>query len=110
MAAQLGVSEELDTLVCVATGLRKAVGKILRGSIAENDSGAARFIAQVSFYSQSLGVAIAQTSYATDTGGEIQALRQLLEAVELEGVLVQADALHANRPFSFSSPSAKPTS
>jgi len=51
-----------------------------------------------------------QTTYATDTNGEIQALRQLLEAVELEGVLVQADALHANRPFSSTSPSAAPTS
>jgi len=51
-----------------------------------------------------------QTTYATDAGGEIQALRQLLEAVELEGVLVQADALHANRPFSSTSPSAAPTS
>ena len=53
----------------------------------------------MSLYSDSLGVAIAQTTYATDASGEIQALRQLLEAVELEGVLVQADALHANRPF-----------
>jgi len=102
MAAQPGVAEELDTLVCD--------GKTLRGSIAENDTGAARFIAQVSLYSQSLGVAIAQTTYPTDASGEIQALRQLLEAVELEGVLVQADALHANRPFSFTSPSATPTS
>jgi len=102
MAAQPGVAEELDTLVCD--------GKTLRGSIAENNSGAARFIAQVSLYSQSLGVAIAQTTYATDASGEIQALRQLLEAVELEGVLVQADALHANRPFSSTSPSAAPTS
>ena len=41
---------------------------------------------------------------------EIQALRHLLEAVDLEGVLVQADALHANRPFSSPSPSAAPTS
>jgi hypothetical protein len=64
----------------------------------------------VSLYSQTLGVAIAQTTYATDTRGEIQALRQLLEAVELEGVLVQADALHANRPFSSTSPSTMPTS
>ena len=102
MAAQPGVAEELDTLVCD--------GKTLRGSIAENDTGAARFIAQVSLYSQTLGVAIGQTTYATDAGGEIQALRQLLEAVELEGVLVQADALHANRPFSSTSPSATPTS
>ncbi|QPN60274.1 ISAs1 family transposase [Synechococcus sp. CBW1002] len=102
MAAQPGVAEGLDTLVCD--------GKTLRGSIAENTSGAAKFIAQVSLYSQTLGVAIAQTTYATDTGGEIQALRQLLEAVELEGVLVQADALQANRPFSSISPSAAPTS
>jgi hypothetical protein len=102
MAAQPGVAEGLDTLVCD--------GKTLRGSIAETAAGAARFIAQVSLYSQSLGVAIAQTTYATDAGGETQALRQLLEAVELDGVLVQADALHANRPFSSTSPSATPTS
>ncbi len=102
MSAQPGVAEGLETLVCD--------GKTLRGSIAETDSGAATFIAQVSFYSQSLRVAIAQTTYATDAGSETQALRQLLEAIELEGVLVQADALHANRPFSCSSPSAVLTS
>jgi len=96
------VAEKLDTLVCD--------GKTLRGSITQTDSGAARFIAQVSLYSQSLGVAIAQTTYATDATSEIQALRQLLEAVDLEGVLVQADALHANRPFSSTSPNAAPTS
>ena len=61
----------------------------------------------MSLYSPTLGVAIAQT---TDASGEIQALRQLLEAVDLDGVLVQADALHANRPFSSISPSAAPTS
>jgi hypothetical protein len=102
MSAQPGVAEGLETLVCD--------GKTLRGSIADTDSGAAIFIAQVSLYSQSLGVAIAQTTYATDAGSETQALRQLLEAIELEGVLVQADALHANRPFSSSSPSVAQTS
>ena len=34
------------------------------------------------------GMAIAQTTYATDASSEIQALGQLLEAVALEGVLV----------------------
>ena len=57
-----------------------------------------------------LVVAIAQSTYTTDASGEIQALRQLLEAVELGGVLVQAAALHANRPFPSTSPSAAPTS
>jgi hypothetical protein len=102
MAAQPGVAEGLNTLVCD--------GKTLRGSIDETASGAARFIAQVSLYSNSLGVAIAQSTYATDAGGEIQALRKLLDRVELDGVLVQADALHANRPFSSTSNSVTPTS
>jgi hypothetical protein len=64
----------------------------------------------VSLYSQSLGVAIAQTTDATDAASETQALRRLLEAVELDGLLVQADELHANRPFPSTSPSATPTS
>ncbi len=37
-----------------------------------------------------MSVAIAQTTYATNTGSKTNALRQLLEAIELEGVLVQA--------------------
>jgi hypothetical protein len=102
MAAQPGVAETVDTLVCD--------GKTLRGSIAENASGAARFIAQVSLYSNTLGVAIAQSTCATDTGGEIAALRKLLDRVKLEGRLVQADALHANRPFFSTSSSVVPTS
>jgi len=102
IAAQPGVSDTVDTLVCD--------GKTLRGSIAETATGAARFIAQVSLYSNSLGVAIAQSTYATDAGGEIEALRQLLDRVDLEGLLVQADALHANRPFSSTSSSVAPTS
>ena len=102
ISAQIGDGEPVDTLVCD--------GKTLRGSIAETASGAARFIAQVSLYSNSLGVAIAQSTYATDAGGEIAALRQLLDRVELNGLLVQADALHANRPFSSTSSSAAPTS
>ena len=102
MAAQPGINESVDTLVCD--------GKTLRGSIDQTASGAARFIAQVSLYSNKLGVAIAQNTYATDAGGEIAALRQLLDRVELNGLLVQADALHANRPFSSTSSNVAPTS
>ena len=91
MAAQLGVTDTADTLVCD--------GKTLRGSIADYASGTARFIAQVSHYSNTLGLAIAQSTYPTDAGGEISALRQLLDRVELECLFVQADALHANPGF-----------
>ncbi len=67
-------------------------------------------MARVSLYSSRLGVSIAQSTYATDAGGEIAALRELLDRVDLEGVLVQADALHANRPFFSPSNSEAPTS
>ena len=102
MAAQPGVTDTVDTLVCD--------GKTLRGSIAENVSGAVRFIAQVSLYSNALGVAIAQSTYATDAGSEIDALRELLDRVDLTWMLVQADALHAHRLFSSTSSSVVPTS
>ena len=95
MVAQPGVAAELDTLV--------SYGKVLRGSIAESDCGAARFIAQVTLYSQTLGIAIAQTTHATDASGEIQALRLLLEAVELEGVLVPP--VSGNVPVQLCTPS-----
>ena len=55
-------------------------------------------------------LAIAQSTYATDAGSEIGALRELLDRVELTGMLVQADALHANRPFFSTSSSVVPTS
>jgi hypothetical protein len=68
------------------------------------------YIAQASLYANTLGVAILQSTYATDEGGEIAALRALLEHLELEGLLVQADALHANRPVFSTSRSAALTS
>lgn len=39
-------------------------------------------------------VFITQNTYFTNTGGEITALRKLLNHAQLEYVMVQADALH----------------
>ena len=74
-------------------------GKALREFIAENDTGVARCIAQESLYSQSLGVEIAQATYTSVSSAEIPALWELQEAVELEGVLNQAVAVHAKHPY-----------
>jgi len=92
MSQQLALVDGVDTLVCD--------GKTLRGSIDQKPAAAATFIAQVSLYSQALGVAIAQTTYATDESSETAALQRLLSGIELSDVLVQADALHGNHPFS----------
>lgn len=102
MSQQPALVDGVDTLVCD--------GKTLRGSIDQKPGRAATFIAQVSLYSQQLGVAIAQTTYATDESSETAALQRLLSGIELTDVLVQADALHGNRPFFSSLRSRAPTS
>jgi hypothetical protein len=102
MSQQPALVDGVDTLVCD--------GKTLRGSIDQKPGAAATFIAQVSLYSQQLGVAIAQTTYATDESSETAALKRLLSGIELSDVLVQADALHGSRPIFSSLRSRAPTS
>ena len=51
-----------------------------------------------------------QACYATAENHERAVLKNLLGELDLEGVLIQADALHTQRPFFDSSPSRAPTS
>jgi predicted transposase YbfD/YdcC len=53
----------------------------------------------VTLYSVALGVAISQACYATGENHDRAVLRQLLGELDLEGVLIQADALHTQKPF-----------
>jgi len=55
-------------------------------------------------------MAISQACYATGENHERAVLRQLLGEMDLEGVLIQADALPPQRPFFGSSRSRGPTS
>ena len=73
-------------------------------------SGGSAFIAQVTLYSAALGVAIAQGCYATGQDHERSVLKQLLGELDLESVLIQADALHTQQPLFDSSRSRGPTS
>ena len=54
----------------------------------------------MSLYSAALGVAISQACYATGENHERAVLKQLLGELNLEGVLIQADALHTQNRFS----------
>lgn len=85
-------------------------GKTLRGSIEPTAGGGSAFIAQVTLYSAALGVAISQACYATGENHERAVVKKLLGELSLEGVLIQADALHTQRPFFNSSRSREPTS
>jgi hypothetical protein len=64
----------------------------------------------VALYSAALGVAISQACYATGENHERAVLRHLFGELDLEGVLIQADALHTQYPFFGNSRSRGPTS
>ena len=85
-------------------------GKTLRGSIESTAGGRSAFIAQVTIYSAALGVATSQACYATGENHERALLKQLIAQLDLEGVLVQADALHTQQLVFDSSRSRGPTS
>ena len=109
MIAQIADQDKgCHQLISVASGFREAVGKTLRGSAAQPD-GATRFVIQITLYARELGVAIAQTSFDTGESHERVALKTLLSPLELEGVLIQADALHTSPAFFNSLPSRAPT-
>ena len=93
---------DLDQLICD--------GKTLRGSIEATAGGGAAFIAQVTLYSAALGVAVSQACFPTGENHERAVLKQLLGELNLEGVLILADALHTQKPFFGSSRSREPTS
>ena len=80
-----------------ATGLDQLVcdGKTLRGSIVATDGGGGAFIAQETF--------------DTRENHKRAVLRELLSTMDLEGVLIQADALHTQKPIFGSSRSRGPT-
>ena len=86
-----GWAEGLEQLVCD--------GKTLRGSGVETEDGSHRFVAHVTVYARALGVALAQKSYDTHESSERAALKELLSSLELEGNLIQADALHTTQAF-----------
>ena len=87
-----GGTERLDQLVFDC--------KTLRASAVETEDGSShRFIAQVTVYARALDVALAQATYDTHESSEWAALKELLSTLDLEGVLIQADALHTTQPF-----------
>ena len=97
-----GGAEGLDQLVCD--------GKTLRGSAIETEDGNHRFVAQVTVYARALGVALAQKAYDSHDSSERTALKELLSTLDLEGVLIQADALHTTQAFFDGAWSRGPTS
>ncbi len=64
----------------------------------------------MTLYASALGMAIGQACYATGENHERAVLKKLLGELDLQGLLIQADALHTQKPFFNSSRSREPTS
>ncbi|MFN9695400.1 MAG: hypothetical protein ACK550_16655 [Synechococcaceae cyanobacterium] len=64
----------------------------------------------MTLYSAALGVAISQVCHPTGENHEGAVLKKLLGELDLEGVVIQADAPHTQQPFFISSRSRGPTS
>ncbi|MCP9848317.1 hypothetical protein [Cyanobium sp. Morenito 9A2] len=73
-------------------------GKTLLGSIEPTAGGGSAFIDKMTLYAAAWGVAISQSCNATGENHERAVLRQRLGRLDLEGVLIQADALHTQKP------------
>jgi hypothetical protein len=91
----------LSQILCGTEGLEQLVcdGKTLRGSAVDNEDGSTRSVAQVSVNARALGVAMAQMAYDTGQSHERAELQELLATIDLEGVLIQADAFQTTKSF-----------
>jgi hypothetical protein len=86
-----GGAGDLDQVVCD--------GKFLRGSAIETEDANARFVALVTIYARALGISLVHTTYDSHEPSEKAALRELVSSLDLDGVLIQADALHTTQAF-----------
>lgn len=102
IAQILDGAEALDQLVCD--------GIAMRSLIQATFSGSSKFTAHVTLYSAAMGVAISQACYITGENHERFVPKTLLGELDLQGLLIQADALHTQKPFFNSSRSRVPTS
>ena len=99
-AGVAGLVDQPDPWRCNDFGAVALHCKTLRGSAVAAEDGSHRFVAQVTVYALALGVAPTQTTYETGESSERAALKELLSSLQLEVVLIQADALHTTQAFS----------
>ncbi len=85
-------------------------GKTSRASITATDGGGGAFIAQMTLYFKAIGAAIAQATINTRENHQRTFLPELRSTMDLEGILIQADAFHTQKPLVSSSRSRGPTS
>ena len=99
----------LAQLPAGAAGLDQLMSddKTLGSSLVATEVGGGAFIARVTHYSKALGAAMAQATNAPGDNHERAVLRELLSTMDLEDVLIHADALLPQKPLFGSSRSRR---
>lgn len=72
-------------------------GKSIKGTVREPGTAYQNFISLVSVYSSQQGVVLATQQFETKTTSELTVVQTLLEALDLEGVVLTLDALHCQK-------------
>lgn len=72
-------------------------GKGIASTLTDAHQGQQNFVNVVSVYSQRRGIVVAQRAFENGKGSEIQAVESLLGELQLSGVVLTMDALHAQK-------------
>lgn len=83
-------------------------GKTLQGAAVEPEDGSQRLVVQVTVDARGIGIALAQRPM-TPANPVRAGPKEMLSRMDLEGLLIQADALQATRPFFSNAWSREPT-
>lgn len=72
-------------------------GKSIKGTVSEAGTAYQNLVSLVSVYSAQPGVVLAMQQFETKTTSELTVVQNLLEALNLEGVVFTLDALHCQK-------------
>lgn len=72
-------------------------GKSIKSTVDKHDSDYQNFVSMVSVYSQQQGVVLATQAFERKSTSELKVVQTLLEALELQNVVMTLDALHCQK-------------
>lgn len=72
-------------------------GKGIKGTVTNYDRKHQNFVSLVSMYCSRVGVVLSARAMNNKERGEIETLRELIESLDITGVIITADAMHCQK-------------
>lgn len=74
-------------------------GKSIKGTVTEPQTAYQNFVNVVSLYSTQMGVVLATEQFESKNTSELKVVQNLLEALQIKGVVFTLDALHTQKNY-----------